>query len=113
MGLDFSHARAHWSYSGFNDFRERLAKHVNFNLNDMDGFGGTRDWSGIDDALVPLLNHSDCDGHLTPRQCRKVFPRVLEIVMDWDLDDDDRADAIEMAAGMALAYAQGQNFEFW
>jgi hypothetical protein len=38
MGLDFSHCDAHWSYSGFNEFRVKLAEAAGIVLGDMEGF---------------------------------------------------------------------------
>src|SRR5665648_1219897 len=66
MGLDFSHSNAHWSYSGFYDFRRRLAQEINVDLEMMDGFGGDIPFDLIKDSIEPLLNHSDCGGGLTP-----------------------------------------------
>ena len=38
MGLDFNNSEAHWSYSGFNIFRERLAEEIGICLPLMEGF---------------------------------------------------------------------------
>ncbi|MFE3202161.1 hypothetical protein [Embleya sp. NPDC059237] len=77
MGLDFSHTDAHWSYSGFMRFREAIAAHEGIDLWQMQGFNSGPDaisWSTVTSPLKALLNHSDCDGHLTPEECAVVAP---------------------------------------
>lgn len=112
MGLDFSHCDAHWSYSGFNRFRERLAESININLSNMYGFGGTDSWYGLNDDIVPLLNHSDCDGKLTIRECRKVSKRLRELVVTWDDNDYDKMQALRLADGMDLAVKEKKQLIF-
>ena len=98
MGLDFSHGGAHWSYRGFNSFRRRLAQEEGFNLNEMEGFEPLweidvpkgRPWSEVNTQLVALLNHSDCDGELSPLECAEVAARLEEILDKWR--DQDNAD---------------------
>lgn len=72
MGLDFRTAeipydedlppeqRAHWSYSGFHRFRQRLAAEIGIELEEMQGFGGDKEWDEKQ-PLTPLLTHSDCE----------------------------------------------------
>jgi len=115
MGLDFRiegvkldrRERPHWSYSGFGLFREKLAEEAGFDLRKMEGFcefnwyeemragtleqakaneGPKRPWGEIDDPIKSLLNHSDCDGELTPEECTLVAPRLRELIKDWSLD---------------------------
>jgi hypothetical protein len=112
MGLNFHSETesfdAQWSFSGFKSFRGRLAKEIGIaNINSMDGFcdwellyetgderkGIDRDklveavagraWTEIDDAITPLLRHSDVDGDLSPEQCAQIAPRLKELVADW------------------------------
>jgi len=87
MGIDFhtdgyEGKTAHWSYSGFSEFRLRLANEANIHLKSMQGFGGSMEWSN--DDIVPLLHHSDCDGDLSPEDCAKVAPRLLELISEWN-----------------------------
>jgi len=69
MGLNFSistrSSNAAWSYSGFGNFRRKLAEEIRIDLNAMEGFGGKTKWDTVKDPIKYLLNHSDCDGHLT------------------------------------------------
>ncbi len=104
MGIDFSHGNAHWSYSGFNRFRMRLASEIGISLDDMEGYGGEYKWEIISDPIKPLLTHSDCDGLLSPDVLFNVAQRLREIVSSWDDEDYDKFQAIELAEGMELAY---------
>ncbi|MFF4867493.1 hypothetical protein ACFY3J_38820 [Streptomyces sp. NPDC001231] len=70
-----------WSYTGFNMFREWLAHAEGFALAEMNGFGGDHTWSSISTTLVPLFDHPDDDGSLTPAQCAAMLPR-LEAIID-------------------------------
>lgn len=112
MGLDFSHSNAHWSYSGFYNFRRRLAQEINVDLEMMDGFGGGIPFDLIKDSIEPLLNHSDCGGGLTPSDCAKVAPRLRELVKGWADDDYDKINALRLAEGMEEAISKDVNFEF-
>lgn len=82
----------HWvsrSYKGFRCFRRRLAAEEGIDLDVMAGFGtglGQVSWDGVTSPLIPLLNHSDCDGHLTPAQCAQMMPRLAEICERWSAD---------------------------
>lgn len=113
MGLDFSHGDARWAYSGFMRFRMRLAQAEGFDLQSMAGYSpGGRPWSSVTTTLEPLLNHSDCDGELTPAECKQVAPRLKEIIAGWDLDDRDRNSGLELVAAMEYCAEHGENLEF-
>lgn len=87
-----------WSYLGFAAFRRRLAADAGFDLDTMSGFKPRdadadwvgRDWSEVDTGLEPLLNHSDCDGELTPEQAA-----VLAPALDAALDRFDPGDWVQ------------------
>ncbi len=117
MGLNFSHGKAAWCYHGFNLFRAHLARDIGIDLWSMDGFGGYQEWpSATDDPIIDLLNHSDCDGDLSPKQCAVIAPRLRELVSKWPDGDweveQDRALAILLAEGMEDATAKKQHFKF-
>jgi len=97
MGLDFDKSDAHWAYSGFHRFRCRLAKEAGIDLNSMEGFGGGISWDTFDDPIKPLLDHSDCDGLLTPQECKAVAPRLKELISGWADGDWDRMTAQRFA----------------
>lgn len=113
MGLDFSHCDAHWAYSGFYRFRLKLAEAIGFpEYKDIKSTSLIHYKKIIKDPILPLLAHSDCDGDLDPSDCKKVAPRLREIVSSWPDDDFDKKKAIELAEGMEAAAAAGENLEF-
>ncbi len=69
-------------------------------------------WSKINDPIKYLLNHSDCEGELTPDECRKVAPRLRELVAGWPDGDRDKENALELADGMDAAAAAGESLRF-
>lgn len=145
MGLGFSHGGAHWSYSGFNEFRRLLAREISLILEDMEGFhhyqhedvnnlmtqmkisyaeahsrlvsqeGPKKSWEEVLDPLKDLLYHSDCDGHLTPEQCKKIAPRLREVVNKW-ADDHimgfHKRQALLLASGMDDCVRENKKLEF-
>ena len=113
MGLNFSHAEASWSYSGFDEFRHRLALEAGIDLYMMDGFGGDIPFDSINDPIKPLLDHSDCEGELTPEECATVAPRLRELVSNWDDEDYDKRHALYLAEGMDEAASNNENLRFY
>lgn len=120
MGIDFRHDRPdghhcpQWAYGGFNRFRERLAASEGFILSEMQGFSnsryfeddykpGGRSWDEITTDLKPLLNHSDCDGELTPEECAQVAPRLREVAESWPREGVTMADAFDYRGALKLA----------
>lgn len=81
MGLFLTHDCWSSSYSYFSDFREELARAAGFPLlQEMSGYGGTTAWTTyLDDPIVVLLLHSDCDGDIPWRLCRGLAERLLEL----------------------------------
>ncbi|AOZ91601.1 hypothetical protein [Paenibacillus crassostreae] len=118
MGLDFNKGGAHWSYSGFYRFRVRVAETIGIDLDKMSGFASLTDnsgigWDWVTDPVVPLLNHSDCDGGLTPDQCRSIAPRLKEIIANWNAPDDyDKAQAELLIEGMEYCAQTNVPLEF-
>lgn len=121
MGLDFTHCEAHWSYSGFHNFRQRLwdQLHKEYSIPTDDligmyGFGGDTSWDlfPADDPMRVFMNHSDCDGVLSPLECSAIAPRLKTLIADWDEDDWDRNSAEELIAGMELAADCNEDLEF-
>lgn len=106
MGLHISPGGAQWSYGGFMAFRERLAFLEGFDLRTMQGYcrhyrGGEHpdgecpeavgDWDEMQaqTPLVPLFNHSDCDGYLQPWECEGMLPRLRRILALWETVEGD------------------------
>jgi hypothetical protein len=100
MGLDFSPGEAHWSYGSFHDFRKRLAREIGLELEEMRGFGGSKQWEEVRDPIKHLLFHSDCEGILTVSECMVVYPRLIELVSNWDEENYHKKEAIILADDM-------------
>jgi hypothetical protein len=94
IGIDAS-----WSYSGFMAFRTKLARTAGIELKTMRGYGGLNEWPS-DEPIVGLLQHSDCDGYLTTKQCRLIAPRLRELVQTWEDTDWDKSRALSLADSM-------------
>lgn len=110
MGIDFSHGGACWAYTGFGKFREWVCADAGLGLlREYVGFGGVESWP--EHPLTPFLNHSDCDGALTPAECVLVAPALLETVLKMT-DEYDREMGLRLVAGMLLAVADGVVLEF-
>lgn len=112
MGLDFSHTDVRWGYTGFNFFRKKLANAIGMDLDRMQGFGGDIPFSTFNDDIVPLLDHSDCEGELTIEECKRVAPRLRELVSSWSDEDIDKQKALELAEGMDHAVECNEPLEF-
>lgn len=135
MGLRIG--KATWSYGGFMNFRERLAMQIGIPLRLMEGFWKWPDtlanavlsqgaepmpnllkslpikWAILrPDPIYALLNHSDCEGHLTPKECRAIAPRLYELVKDWPSTDYDKSQAIALCAEMRRATRQKRQLKF-
>jgi hypothetical protein len=109
MGVAIGSAR--WSYAGFNHFRTKLAALEGIKLDSMAGFEGDIPWDTVSTAIAPLLNHSDCDGSLTPDECAQVAPRLAELLPRLK-DDYDRHNGAALVASMRAAAASDEPLEF-
>jgi hypothetical protein len=89
----------HYSYSGFADFRRRIARQIGIDLDRMVGFGGRRGWGKIDDPLLALLYHPDCQDKIRPTACRAAAPRLREVVLELGepSEDEDVQFGLELA----------------
>lgn len=100
MGLDVGSVS--FSYGGFNRFREMLAKEIGYNLDDFEGFGGDKSFKEMKDDIKWLLDHSDCDGHITPKRCGRIAPRLRDITKTWEkCGDSDKEWYRDMAVYLA------------
>ncbi len=111
MGLDTTHDCWHGAYSAFGRWRQEIAGAAGYGeLGAYYGYGGQRDWPE-GDALVELLDHSDCDGELPVSVLLPLAARLEEIkpalADDWAVD---RAE--QFIAGLRLAAERGEPVEF-
>ena len=112
MGIDFTHCDASWSYGNFHRARVRLAETIGIKMDEMLGFGGNQEWNAAVSPLVILLDHSDCDGELSPDECRLVAPALRKAVEPWPDGDSDKRRFLELANGMDAAAEANEPLEF-
>jgi hypothetical protein len=108
LGLYVNENRvAGWSYSGFSNFRRRVAKEIGIVLEEMDGFGGDRKWENIaiQRSIFRFLNHSDCDGTISADMCRKIAPELEKVLSfgDFDPEEYDYVQGMSLVRGMEYA----------
>lgn len=77
------------------------------------GYQPVISWDNVKDDIVPLLNHSDCEGVLTPEECKKVAPRLKQLIENWSDNDRDKINALELARGMEVAAAKNEDLKFY
>ena len=114
MGLDFIGSNAHFSYSGFYSFRAKLAESIGIpNLRDMEGFDGDISWDTVKDDISLLINHSDCDGNLSPAKMKKIYPRLKAIAETWNDDISwDKERSFQLADDMERLVKQKKYLKF-
>lgn len=116
MGLNIDGVTK-WSYSGFNLWRDQIARYENIPYSEMGGFGGTRSWDTVSSALEPLLNHADDSGELTSGECAQMHAYLREVVEElwpsWQYDGlGERQRGLELADAMQEAAEGGWSLEF-
>lgn len=88
MGLDTTHDAFHGSYGSFDKMRYWLASQINIDLDEYYGYGpGEKKIESIQHEIMPLLNHSDCDGQLSPDECKKIASGIKKILDEVPYDD--------------------------
>ena len=89
MGLDTTHNCFHGPYSTFNRFRYSLGYQIGIDLDEYKGYNkdGAKDLSKIEHELMPLFNHSDCDGRLTIKESKSIV-KGLNIVLENFVEKD-------------------------
>lgn len=111
MGLDTTHNCWHGPYSIFGLFRKELAKLIGITLGEMEGFGGTLSFDNVKDDLKILINHSDCDGNISPEDAFKLATRLTELLPSIK-DKDVTSWAERFAKGCFEAHSLNEAVEF-
>ena len=114
MGIDFSHCEAHWSYSGFNLFRRKIASIVMETEQLIDDLYGDKMIYRymINEPVYSFIDHSDCDGELTPEELRQIIPQLEDAVNKLEDEDGDKYRGLELIKGMKEALKNDDNLEF-
>ena len=121
MGLDTTHNAWHGPYSSFMRFREQLAQQIGFNIREMEGFSakdgtpGNNKWENLPaDDLHILLNHSDCDGEISPSDCAKIAVRLEQVAKEVENNADNEfiSDCLQFAKGCRAAHEANEPLIF-
>ena len=124
MGLDTSHNAWQGPYSSFNRFRHWLAEKIGINLKEYYGYGGNQNkkLSSIEHKIMPLLNHSDCEGELTPAECKQIaegIDEILNALSKKEIEDPENQysfshinKAKQFRDGCILAHSLNESIEF-
>jgi hypothetical protein len=123
MGLDTTHDCWHGAYSSFNKFRRFLASQIGVDLDKCEGYGGDIEFSSIDHDIVPLLDHSDCDGILTSSECGQIYNGLNDISEKLYIEINHKGNTdpelqyyldkiYQFRDGCLLAASNGENVEF-
>lgn len=120
MGLDVSHDCWSGSYTSFGRFREALCELGGFGrLHSYQGFGGTKEWPD-GDALIKLLDHSDCDGDIASADCGPLADRLEQLLPALEAREQGASSLLSHSerarrfiAGLREAAAAGENVEFF
>lgn len=116
MGLDTTHDCWHGAYSAFHQWRKAVAKAVDINIEEMEGFTGGKPWPATEDPLWILLDHSDCDGDIPYEYTKALADRLEQLLPKikyqktghlWHGEATER-----FIKGLRLAHSRGEAVEF-
>ena len=139
MGLDTTHDCWHGSYHSFSAWRNHVAEAAGYPIGDRDGLDGEtyvlpwdlfpmarydgEGWAQqpVEDPLLHLLVHSDCDGLIHPSEGRHIaarleqlLPRIQEQSPRYEWLRDRAVPLTEaFIAGLRRAAEAGEDVEFW
>tara|TARA_R110000851_G_scaffold98468_2_gene213107 strand:+ start:123 stop:497 length:375 start_codon:yes stop_codon:yes gene_type:complete len=123
MGLNTTHNAFHGSYGGFNRMRQDIAKvwggsyppHRDDNLDDKFVYFPEK----IDEqsGMAIFMRHSDCDGEISPQDCKKVADELAKLLPKLEQYIDDtpystHAKVSQFIEGCRLAYKLKEPLEF-
>ena len=117
MGLDTTHNAFHGAYSSFMRFRRTLVIEAcagTFSDNPMEyrwTFEASRVPLALRTGLLTLMNHSDCEGELSPEECTEVAT-FLEWADAYLKVDCTKQQAAQFALGCRDAASKGETLEF-
>jgi len=97
-----------------------LAKKIGIDLKEYHGYNDRhdgKDLESIDHPLMPLFNHSDCDGDLSPEDCKKIADGLDRVIKSATIDEANEpyghiTYAIQFRDGCLDAYSKGEKIEF-
>jgi len=97
MGLDTTFGCFNGPYSTFARFRKSLCLQIDIDINELKEYGGNKGFAkDLDHDIMPLINHSDCDGRLTIKECKRIVKGLTSIKENFDNSKGRDFDFIEM-----------------
>ena len=134
MGLGLSHGDFHTAYSGFYNWRNRIAKDGGYELKEYEwerhSVTLTKEWADIDwdiytqdnydgiweetpeDILLVLIVHQDCEGIITNEHCYPLAIRLKEIHENSSGDKWHNDLTKKFIVSLMEAYESGEDLEF-
>jgi len=117
MGLDITHDCWHGPYSKFMRFRRSLCLQINIDIDMFSDYGGNgKSSESLDHDIMPLINHSDCDGRLTVKESRRIIKGLQSILdnfnKDLPMDYDFKDMIIQFKKGLELSVKSRQIVRF-
>jgi hypothetical protein len=114
MGLDTTHGAFNGAYSSFYRFRDELSKLVNeLSTGAYSGYGGSIPFARIeDDGIRRLLDQSDCDGEISPEDCKLIADSLDKFLDKMDPESELYSRSLQFRDGCLLAHSKGETLEF-
>jgi len=120
MGLDTTHDAWHGPYSKFARWRRALAEAAGMpELGDIYGHQNGNDPAYVTFAMLKpddihlLLDHSDCDGVISPEDAEKIAHRLEELLSEPALQEEDWQERTkQFIEGARLAFSLGEQIQF-
>ena len=97
-------------YGAFSSLAEHLLGFMGIPEGVMVGYGGDKPWSDADEPLAPLMRMDDFQWDFSPEECRRMAPRLRELVAQGD--EYDILTGTGLADDMDYCAARGLTLEF-
>lgn len=105
MGLDVSHDAYSGSYTSFHYLRLEVCAAAGVVCRDDFLY-----FDSIDDGLEIFLTHSDCDGEISPQDCKKVADSLRAILPK--ITEEWQPRVLQFIHGAEKAALNGESLEF-
>lgn len=122
MGINFKeygghYSNAQWSYSGFGNFRRKVALEFGIDLFLMEGFCGNRlmtpiSWNTVKHPIKYFLNHSDSDGSISAKRCEVLYPIIKDVISKWDKNTHDYISGRDLIKTMKICAKNNKRLIF-
>jgi hypothetical protein len=103
-------------YTSFNKWREKVSEFAGYgNLRLREGYAiNGVPWPKNKDALIILLTHSDCEGHISWKQCKSISERLKQLIPAFTCLGDPYYFEITklFILGLELAYKNKEDIKF-